>query len=61
MTDRNEQTSDRVKAIAAKLNPMDHVTFVKHVASKAGFQEAKACIASALTQAPPRKKFLGLF
>ena len=57
--ERDEQTGEKVKAYAARLNPMGHVAFVKHVATKQGFKEAKACIASALGQSPaaePKKK-----
>lgn len=61
MTERNEQTGDVAKAAAAKILPMTSEQLVTFVCTINGREAIKAVAASALTQAPPRKKFLGIF
>lgn len=57
----NEQTSPEVKSYAGFILGMTKPKLAAYAASQEGYSAIRSIAASALTQAPPRKKFLGLF
>jgi len=61
MTERNEKTTSKVASFAAHILAMSSEQLITYAQTIKGREAIKAVAASALNQAPPRKKFLRIF